>query len=118
MTVQVKRVYEQATKQDGVRVLVDRLWPRGLTKEQAHIDKWMKDIAPSSQLRQWYDHDPAKWTEFKKRYFKELEARKPTIKSLCEETLENTLTLVYSSRQKDYNNATALKEFMETMGFQ
>lgn len=113
--MKTKRVYEKAYSDDGVRVLVDRIWPRGLTKEKAHIDMWLKDIAPSTQLRKWYGHDPAKWVEFRKRYFEELDINKAVLKSLYEQTKGKTLTLVYSARQTEYNNAMALKEFLESM---
>ena len=117
MKILTKRVYEQAAKEDGVRILVDRIWPRGLTKEKAHVDIWMKDIAPSTELRKWYNHDPDKWAEFKLRYFKELNANKTALQNISEEANGNTLTLVYSAKEGEYNNARALKEYMESHGF-
>jgi uncharacterized protein YeaO (DUF488 family) len=117
MAIQVKRVYEHASKRDGVRVLVDRVWPRGLTKDKAHIDKWAKDIAPSTELRKWFGHDPSKWKQFKQRYFKELSDNKTVLESLFEEVNGKTITLVFGAKQTEYNNATALKEYMEKHGF-
>jgi len=116
MSIKIKRAYDKAAKQDGTRILVDRMWPRGLTKDKAHIDKWLKEVAPSTELRKWYNHDPDKWKEFKHRYFKELNANGNTLQSLLEIAQGKTLTLVYSSREEKYNNAVALKEYLESHG--
>ncbi len=112
MKIKIKRVYEGFDIKDGRRVLVDRLWSRGLKKEAARIDLWMKEIAPSDELRNWFAHDPAKWNDFKKKYFAEL---KSNLK-LCEELIgkeKGTLTLLYSSKNIEHNQAVALKEFLE-----
>jgi len=108
--IKVKRVYEPIEKEDGIRVLVDRLWPRGVKKDK--VDVWLKDIAPSDELREWYKHDPDKWEEFKKRYFEELDKNlKTTILLQLVKKGEN-ITLLYASRSP-YNNAIALKEYLE-----
>ena len=108
--MKIKRVYDKPDKDDGLRILVDRLWPRGLTKEKACIDLWLKDIAPSTELRKWFGHDPAKWDEFRKRYREELEMNKAQT-SLLNKTLEKgEVTLVYGSRDEEHNEALVLKE--------
>lgn len=109
-----KRVYDPPAKDDGYRILIDRLWPRGLTKEKAKIDLWLKEIAPSDELRKWYQHDPAKWKEFKQKYRKELEPKQELlqkIQSLEEE--KGTVTLVYSSKAVGISNVDALLEFLK-----
>lgn len=113
MSIKLKRVYEKPSPSDGKRVLVDRLWPRGLTKEQAEIDEWLRDLAPSTELRQWYGHDPEKWTEFKKRYWKELDKNPNLVSKLAEECRRRTVTFVFSSKEEKLNNAVALKEYIE-----
>lgn len=111
--IKVKRVYDPASPSDGRRVLVDRLWPRGMKKEDAAIDEWLKDIAPSNELRKWYAHDPAKWSEFRKRYKAELKDKTEIIDRLRQESRKSTVTLLFSSRETELNNAAALKEFIE-----
>jgi len=111
--VKVKRVYDPASPGDGRRILVDRLWPRGIRKEDAAIDEWPKDIAPSNELRKWYSHDPAKWGEFRKRYKAELKDKAGVIERLRQESKKRTVTLLYSSKETKLNNAVALKEFIE-----
>jgi uncharacterized protein YeaO (DUF488 family) len=111
--VKIKRVYDPVSPDDGKRVLVDRLWPRGIKKEKAAINEWLKDIAPSNELRRWYSHDPAKWSEFKKRYKDELKDKPGTIERLRQESRKQTITLLYSSKATEINNAVALKEFIE-----
>ena len=111
--IKVKRVYDPASPSDGRRVLVDRLWPRGMKKEDAAIDEWLKDIAPSNELRKWYAHDPAKWSEFRKRYKAELKDKTEIIDRLRQEARKSTVTLLFSSRETELNNAVALKEFIE-----
>jgi uncharacterized protein YeaO (DUF488 family) len=118
MGVRVKRVYDVPAKDDGVRVLVDRLWPRGLTKEDAHIRHWMRDLAPSNELRKWYHANEDGWAMFRKRYLKELAAEDAL--SAVEKlhglaAAKRTLTLVYASRNNERNNATVLKELLEGM---
>jgi uncharacterized protein YeaO (DUF488 family) len=116
MTVLVKRVYESPSTADGVRVLVDRLWPRGLTKEQAAVKLWLRDVAPSNELRQWFHANPESYSEFRKRYLKELAS--PSAAAAVEKLYElaekkNKLTLLYASRSEDQNNATVLKDLLE-----
>lgn len=113
MPIRVKRVYEKASPSDGYRVLVDRLWPRGLSKEEARIDAWLKEIAPSTRLRQWFGHDPSKWSEFKKRYFRELDGRTELVASLAERAKTQTVTLVFAAKDERHNNAQALKEYLD-----
>lgn len=110
--IKTKRAYHPTSPDDGKRVLVDRLWPRGLRKDKARIDEWLKDIAPSAELRKWYSHDPAKWKEFKKRYKDELKDKKGVLDRLKAESRKETVTLIYSSRETELNNAEALKEFI------
>ena len=112
--IKTKRVYDKYEKSDGVRILVDRLWPRGIKKEEARIDEWFRDIAPSDSLRKWYSHDPEKWDEFKKKYYSELRDKKEVLQNLIKKG-EKDLTLVYSSKELEYNNANALKEYLEKM---
>ncbi len=114
MQIRLRRAYERPGPQDGTRVLVDRVWPRGLRKQDAAIDLWLKDIAPSTPLRKWFAHDPAKWEEFKKRYYRELN-RNPSAVGRLQEAVGGRVTLVYGARDKKYNNAVALKEYLETM---
>ena len=105
MEVRIKRVYERPGKGDGKRILVDRLWPRGLTKEKAGIDLWLKEVAPSTALRKWFGHDPEKWTEFKKRYRLELKNNKGGVDILKEQAKTGIVTLVYGARDKEHNEA-------------
>jgi uncharacterized protein YeaO (DUF488 family) len=110
--IKVKRVYDEPSSDDGVRVLVDRLWTRGLSKESAKIDLWLRDVAPSDELRKWFNHDASKWEEFKRRYFKELENNKAVNELINLLRDRRTITLLYSAKSP-YNNATALKEYLE-----
>jgi uncharacterized protein YeaO (DUF488 family) len=114
MPIFLKRVYETPDAEDGKRLLVERLWPRGLKKEEAKIDEWLKDVAPSTELREWYSHDPAKWAEFKKRYWKELQTKKDVVLRLAKESKENKVTFVFGSKEEKLNNANALKEYIES----
>lgn len=111
--IRVKRVYEPATPEDGQRFLVDRLWPRGLKKEAVHLAGWLKDVAPSDELRRWFGHDPAKWEEFQRRYFAELESRPEAWRPLLEAARRGTVTLLFAARDDRHNNAVALKAFLE-----
>lgn len=113
MQAQIKRVYEEPSEDDGKRILIDRLWPRGLTKEKAKIDVWLKDIAPSTQLRQWFGHDPQKWREFKRRYQGELEKNMTIVFQLVELLKKGNVTLVYGAKDKEHNDAVVLKEYLE-----
>jgi uncharacterized protein YeaO (DUF488 family) len=110
MKIKIKRVYEKPDKKDGMRILVDRLWPRGLTKEKASVDLWLKDIAPSTELRKWFDHDPVKWKEFRKRYCQELKKNKEQGSLLREQMEKGMVTLVYGAKDEEHNEALVLKE--------
>jgi uncharacterized protein YeaO (DUF488 family) len=111
--IQVKRAYEQPSKDDGERFLVERLWPRGVKKENLQVEAWLKDVAPSNELRQWFRHDPAKWDEFRRRYFRELEKHSEAWRPLLARARRGRVTLVYSAHDTEHNNAIALKEFLE-----
>jgi uncharacterized protein YeaO (DUF488 family) len=111
--LKIKRVYDPASPDDGKRILIDRLWPRGIKKEEAHIDEWLKEISPSNELRKWYSHDPAKWAEFKKRYKKELADKSELLKKIKAEAKKRTVTLLFSTRELELNNAVALKEMLD-----
>jgi uncharacterized protein YeaO (DUF488 family) len=111
--IRVKRVYEPATRGDGVRLLVDHLWPRGLKKEAANIEKWFKTVAPSNELRRWFNHDPAKWKQFQRRYFAELDKNPEAWQPLLEMARTRDITLVFSARDEENNNAVALKNYLE-----
>ncbi len=114
MKVKVKRAYESPEAEDGIRILVDRLWPRGVKKEDLAIEEWMKDVAPSNELRKWYHRNPENWGNFREKYFTELESHPKIWRKLLLYTAKDQLTLVYSSKNTERNNATALKEFLET----
>jgi uncharacterized protein YeaO (DUF488 family) len=114
MSIHIKRVYEPPAKDDGFRVLIDHLWPRGIKKENAAVDEWLKVIAPSTDLRKWFNHEPEKWEEFKRRYFLELKENQETLTNLAKKARAGTLTLVFASREERFNNAVALKEYLET----
>lgn len=116
MSIKIKRVYEEPTDGDGTRVLVDRLWPRGLTKEKAQVGVWMKEVAPSTELRKWFGHDPEKWKRFKGRYETELRHNRPLIETLTKKAKEGTVTLVYGARDEKHNEALVLKQFLERDG--
>ncbi len=111
--IKIKRVYEEANPQDGDRFLVERLWPRGMKKEALHMDGWLKEVGPSTTLRRWYDHAPAKWDEFRKRYFAELDEVATTWQPLVEAARGGNVTLLYSTHDTEHNNALALKEYLE-----
>ena len=111
--IKLKRVYDPYADSDGKRILVDRLWPRGIKKEDARMDLWLKDIAPSDALRKWFAHDPSRWPEFKKHYRKELEDRKEMIHELKTEARRKTVTLLFSAKDTERNNAVVLKEIIE-----
>jgi uncharacterized protein YeaO (DUF488 family) len=112
MTIRIKRVYEKPEPDDGTRILVDRLWPRGLTKEKARVDLWLKDVAPSTNLRKWFAHDPVKWTEFQARYRAELKADQQQISLLKQEAARGTITLVYGARDQQHNEAVVLQKLL------
>lgn len=110
--LQLKRAYEAAIPEDGIRILVDRLWPRGLSKEKASLDKWEKDIAPSTGLRKWFSHDPARWTEFQRRYRAELRQHGDLLNSIRKLANTHTVTLIYSARDEEYNDAVVLRDVL------
>jgi len=113
MNIKIKRVYEHYENDDGIRILVDRLWPRGLTKEKAHVDVWLKEIAPSTKLRKWFGHDPEKWSRFRGRYETEIRRSGDLIEMLKEKARQGTLTLLYGARDEKHNEALVLKGFLE-----
>jgi len=111
--VKIKRVYDPPSCDDGRRILIDRLWPRGFKKNDAKIDDWVRDIAPSTELRKWFGHDPAKWDEFKKRFFSELRRSQNVVESIVVSSLHGTVTLLFGAKEEHFNNAVALKEYIE-----
>lgn len=113
MPVRLKRVYDPPSPSDGLRILVDRLWPRGLTKEDASLDRWDRDIAPSNELRKEFGHDHSRWDEFKARYFAELDANPEPVKRLAGEAKKGKVTLLFAARDTERNNAVALREYLE-----
>lgn len=117
MALHVKRAYESPEVADGERVLVDRVWPRGLSKEKARLSDWKKDLAPSTELRKWFGHDPAKWEEFRNRYRKELEeaGKMEDLRKLAERTTKENVTLVFGAKDAEHNNARALAGFIEEL---
>ena len=110
--IKIKRAYEEPSQNDGVRILVDRLWPRGLPKEDARIDLWLKSVAPSNELRKWFQHDAEKWDEFRARYFNELNSNQEVVGELLQYIKDGPVTFLYSSKEQRFNNAVALKEFL------
>lgn len=112
MNVHIKRVYEPAAPADGYRILVDRLWPRGVTHEEARLDDWVPDLGPSSELRRWFSHDPARFDEFRRRYTLELATKKATLTDLRRRARTRPLTLVYSARDTEHNDAVVLAEVL------
>jgi uncharacterized protein YeaO (DUF488 family) len=110
--IPLKRVYEPPAADDGTRILVDRLWPRGLTKEKAHVDLWLKEIAPSTDLRRWFDHDPAKWAEFQRRYHAELDANSGVMAELKATLADGPATLVYGAKDEEHNDAVVLAAYL------
>ncbi len=112
MKLAIKRVYEEPDKDDGIRILVDRLWPRGLSKEKAHVDLWLKEIAPSTELRKWFAHDPAKWTEFKTRYRAELKHNSEQLAVLKQAIAKGPVTLLYGAKDEQHNDAIVLQELL------
>lgn len=111
MNIKLKRVYEAPDKKDGFRILVDRLWPRGLTKEKADLDLWLKEIAPTTELRKWFNHDPQKWKEFQKRYLKELKENKEAVSVLKDHLKKETVTLLYAAKDEVHNEALVIKDY-------
>lgn len=111
--IHLKRVYDEPTRQDGLRILVERLWPRGMSKEKAAVDLWLKDLAPSTDLRKWFNHEPEKWHEFRKRYRAELEEKGDLLVLLKHRTTEGAVTFVYAAHDEQQNSTVVLKEFLE-----
>jgi uncharacterized protein YeaO (DUF488 family) len=111
--VRIKRVYEPQDSQDGKRILVDRLWPRGLTKEKAAVDVWLKDIAPSTELRKWFGHDPARWSEFQKRYRDELKKNVDSVSVLRQEAKSGSVTLLFGAKDEEHNEAVVLRSILK-----
>jgi uncharacterized protein YeaO (DUF488 family) len=114
MTIRTKRVYDSPARTDGYRVLVDRLWPRGIGKEEAALDEWRKDLAPSDELRKWFGHDLERWSEFEQRYNSELDAKKDAVAEMIARSRKRTITLLYAAKDVEHNNAVVLKAFIET----
>lgn len=111
--IRLKRAYDDAAADDGLRVLVDRLWPRGLSKQKAHIDLWLKEIAPSTELRKWFGHDPAKWKDFQARYRKEIQSHPDSLALLRKKGKEGTVTLLFASHDQERNNAVVLQGLLK-----
>ncbi len=111
--IHVKRVYEAPATSDGPRFLVDHLWPRGLKKEAVKVEGWLKTVSPSNELRRWFGHDPAKWEEFQRRYFAELDEKPESWQPLLETAQQNDITLVFSAREAEHNNAVVLKNYLQ-----
>ena len=113
MPIKLKQALGKPSADDGKRILVEKLWPRGLKKEEAHVDEWRRDAAPSNELRKWYGHDPAKWSQFKEKYWKELATKRDTVAKLAKECREKKVTFVFAAKEQQYSNAVALKEYIE-----
>ncbi len=111
--IRLKRAYEPPTEEDGTRILVERLWPRGVSKDQAAIDLWLKEIGPSTELRKWYGHEPDKWEEFRKRYWAELEQKGDLLDDLKQKLNQGPVTFVFAAKDEEHNSAVALKEYLE-----
>lgn len=113
MSVRIKRIYDAPADDDGYRVLVDRIWPRGLAKSEARVDRWLKEIAPSTELRRWFGHDPSRWDEFRGRYRAELEESAALVNELAEKARSTPLTLLFGARDQQHNQAVVLREWLE-----
>lgn len=113
MQIHIKRIYEGAAEEDGVRILVDRIWPRGISKEKAKLDAWIKDIGPSSELRKWFGHKEERFREFKERYEKELSQKQDLLEEIWQMAAGKTLTLLYSAKDTRHNQAVVLREFLQ-----
>jgi uncharacterized protein YeaO (DUF488 family) len=110
--LKLKRIYDQPSPSDGMRILVERLWPRAVSKQRARVDLWLKDVAPSTELRQWYGHDPAKWKQFRQRYQAELRARPDALELLKHKSKEGTVTLIFATKDEKHSGALVLKQFL------
>ena len=111
--IKLKRVYDPPSRTDGSRLLVERLWPRGVAKDSVDLTAWLKEVGPSTELRQWFNHDPLKWSQFRTRYFRELDSRPESWEPILTAAKRGVVTLVYSSRDEEHNNAVALREYLE-----
>lgn len=116
MPLELKRVYENPSPRDGYRVLVDRLWPRGVSKDAAQLDAWMKHIAPSDELRKWFHHDRQKWAEFRRRYLSELKDHREELRRLARRSRQERVTLVFGARDEERNHAVVLKQYLKMLG--
>ncbi|MGN6265149.1 MAG: DUF488 domain-containing protein [Ginsengibacter sp.] len=114
MNIQLKRIYEAGSKEDGYRILVDRLWPRGFTKEKAALHLWLKEIAPSNELRKWFGHDPDKWKDFQKKYRQELKQNKEAVDILKDYIQKGKVTLLYAAKDEEHNEAQVIKDFISS----
>lgn len=114
--IRLKRIYDEPSQEDGIRILVDKLWPRGVSKDKAELDIWLKEVAPSDDLRKWFSHDPGKWEEFKERYFKELDQKTEYVDQIIERAEDNDVTLLYAAKDEKYNNAVVLMEYVKNKG--
>ncbi len=112
MKINIKRVYEKPGEHDGYRILIDRLWPRGLTKEKAAVDLWLKEIAPTTELRKWFNHEPEKWPDFQKKYLKEIKENKEALAALKDKIKEGKVTLVYGAKDEEHNDAQVLRTYL------
>ncbi len=113
--IKIKRVYEPVEPSDGRRFLVDRVWPRGMRKDAAHVEAWVKEAGPSDELRKWFGHDPERWTQFRRRYLRELDQRKDVVAPLVQAAREGDITLVYSARDEQHNQAVVIKGVLEEL---
>ncbi|RKF16959.1 DUF488 family protein [Roseovarius spongiae] len=113
MDIRTKRAYDDPARNDGFRVLVDKIWPRGVSKEDARLDDWRKEVAPSDDLREWFDHDPDKWREFRGKYFDELDKCGEAVDDLLERVRDGRVTLVYGAKDEEHNNAEALRDYLK-----
>jgi uncharacterized protein YeaO (DUF488 family) len=111
--IKLKRAYDRVSPTDGTRLLVERLWPRGLSKDRLKLDGWIREVAPTTELRKWFGHDPAKWRQFRIRYFRELDSQPESWRSIVSLARRRTVTLVYSSHDEEHNNAVALREYLQ-----
>ncbi|HEX8960539.1 MAG TPA: DUF488 domain-containing protein [Geobacteraceae bacterium] len=111
--VRIKRIYDEPAPGDGRRVLIDRLWPRGISKDEAGIDEWLKEVAPSDELRKWFGHEPARWEEFRRRYWEELKVHGEILERLRSEARKGTVTLLFAAKDAEHNNAVVLKEMLD-----
>ena len=113
MTIRLKRVYDKPAPRDGFRILVERLWPRGVRKDAAGIDLWAKELAPSTALRRWFNHEPARWAAFKRRYYAELDRNRDAVNTIAKHARTGPVTFVFGSKETRFNNAVALKEYLD-----